>query len=68
MPTLILDSVNYKFRRMLALSKLGLGWAGIRNSVALFELIGDDKTISELGNRRDRGYLLDMSNHQQIRY
>lgn len=51
MPILILDSVNYKFRRELALSKRSLGWAGSRNSVA-------DR----------RGYLLDMSNHQQIRY
>jgi len=65
---LILDSITLKYRRVLALSKLGLGWAGTRNSVALFELIGDHKTISELGQPRVRGYLLDMSNNQQIRY
>ena len=35
MLTLILDSVNYKYRRVLALSKRGLGWAGTRNPFAL---------------------------------
>jgi len=55
MLTLILDSTSLKYRRVLALFKRGLGWAGTRNSVALFELIGDHKTISELGQPRETG-------------
>ena len=35
MLTLILDSITLKYRRVLALSKLGLGWAGTRTPFAL---------------------------------
>jgi len=68
MLTLILDSANLKYRRVLALSKLLLGWAGTRNPFALLEMIGSGKGTLEHCQHGGTGYLLDMSNHQQIRY
>jgi hypothetical protein len=69
MPTRRLDIFNYRLRRVLSRSKRELGWVSTRNPVAQFETTtGAHKTMSELGQPRDGGYLLDMSNHQQIRY
>jgi hypothetical protein len=68
MLTSILDSFIFKLRRAPALSKRELGWAGTRNPFALLGVEGGYRQVSELSHLRGRGYLLDMSNNQQIRY
>jgi len=68
MLTLILDSTTLKYRRVLALSKLLLGWAGTRNPFDTLENVGGTQADIGVGSAERQGYLLDMSNHQQIRY
>jgi hypothetical protein len=69
MPGRRLDRFNDRPRRALALSKRRLGWSSARNTVVPFETTtGCHRTKSGQVQPRDRGYLLDMSNHQQIRY
>ena len=69
MPRRRLDSFNDRLRRVLSRSKRELGWVSTRNPVAQFKTTTvDHKIISGQVQPRDGGYLLDMSNHQQIRY
>ena len=65
---LILDSVTLKYRRVLALSKRGLGWAGTRTPFALSGAAEELQADIGTESAESQGYLLDMSNHQQIRY
>jgi len=64
----ILDRSNTNNRRLPALSKLWLGWGGSRNTAAPLKMAGYSKVIFRIWQSKNAGYLLDMSNHQQIRY
>jgi hypothetical protein len=65
---LILDSVKLKHRRAPALSKRKLGLAGTRNAYALSDVAGELQADIRTESAERQGYLLDMSNNQQIRY
>ena len=68
MLTLILDSTTLKYRRVLALSKLSLGWAGTRNPFDTVENLGGTQGDIGTESAERQGSLLDMCNHQQRRY